>query len=34
MTIVDRPNRDALNKALDIYRDAMPPYQVAGRDET
>lgn len=25
-TTVDRPNRDALNKALDIYRDAMRPF--------
>ena len=25
-TTIDRPNRDALNKALDIYRDAMRPF--------
>ena len=28
MTTVDRPNRDALNRALDIYRDAMRPFIV------
>ena len=27
-TTIDRPNRDALNKALDIYRDAMRPFIV------
>ncbi len=27
-TIVNRPNRDALNRALDIYRDAMRPFIV------
>lgn len=27
-TTVDRPNRDALNKAIDIYRDAMRPFIV------
>ena len=28
MTTVNRPNRDALNDALDIYRDAMRPFIV------
>ena len=28
MTTVSRPNRDALNQALDIYRDAMRPFIV------
>ncbi len=28
MNTVDRPNRDALNSALDIYRDAMRPFIV------
>ena len=28
MTTVSRPNKDALNKALDIYRDAMRPFIV------
>ena len=27
-TTIDRPNRNALNKALDIYRDAMRPFIV------
>ena len=27
-TTVDRPNKDALNKAIDIYRDAMRPFIV------
>ncbi len=27
-TTIDRPNRDALNEALDIYRDAMRPFIV------
>ena len=27
-TTIDRPNRDALNKVLDIYRDAMRPFIV------
>ncbi len=27
-TTIDRPNRDALNKALDIYRDVMRPFIV------
>ena len=27
-TTIDRPNRDALNKGLDIYRDAMRPFIV------
>ena len=27
-TTVDRPNKDALNKAVDIYRDAMRPFIV------
>ena len=27
-TTIDRPNRDALQKALDIYRDAMRPFIV------
>ena len=26
MTTVDRPNRNALNRALDIYQDAMRPF--------
>ena len=28
MTTIDRPNRDALNRAIDIYRDAMRPFIV------
>ena len=28
MTTVNRPNKDALNKAVDIYRDAMRPFIV------
>ena len=28
MTSVDRPNRDALSRAIDIYRDAMRPFIV------
>ncbi len=28
MNVIERPNRDALNKALDIYRDAMRPFIV------
>ena len=27
-TTIDRPNRDALQRALDIYRDAMRPFIV------
>ena len=26
MNVIERPNRDTLNKALDIYRDAMRPF--------
>ena len=29
-TAINRPNKDALNKALDIYRDAMRPFIVRG----
>ena len=28
MTTVNRPNRDALNRAVDIFRDAMRPFIV------
>lgn len=28
MNVIERPNRDTLNKALDIYRDAMRPFIV------
>lgn len=27
-TTIARPNRDALNKAIDVYRDAMRPFIV------
>ena len=30
MAIVDRPNKDALSKAIDIFRDAMRPFLLRG----